>query len=386
MDHIIRKMTRMAYAVQELRIATGLRVVAQFTERFSDARVPNDTEDQDAIDRERDKLLKRIIESYTRVTDGIVAGARNKLYKFDNILTNETELWFVESYMDILKQEEAAFKRLGKALDRFPFYAEYLSKIRGVGAAMAGVIVSELDPCRAKYPSSFWRYAGLDVVTVEDKETHQTRQEGRSRREQHLVQIEYTDRNGETKTRRGLSYNPWLKSKLLAVLAPSFLRAKNAHYTKVYQDYKNRMMQRPELQDNKAIKAIAHKRALRYMIKIFLIDLHMSWRAHEKLEVTVPYHEAKLGLTHGRDPSAEAAQQAKIAEPIEQMPVAVEPPKKRGRKKTETSVVAAAPVAEEVSAKKKTRTRRGDALDAAFREVAKDAEHVPKRNRPKGML
>lgn len=304
MDHIVRKLTRMAYDVQELRIATGLRVVAQFNSRFS-ALKSADESDPDAADRERDKLLKMIVQSYERVTDGVVATARKKFYKFDSILTNETELWFVENYLDILKQEEGAFQRLAKALKTFPFYTEYLSDVRGIGPAMAGVIISELDPYKAKYPSSFWKYAGLDVVQVKDKESGDIRYEGRSRREAHLVEVPYIDKHGDPAVRRGISYNPWLKSKLLAVLGPSFLRAGNERYVRIYQDYKHRQMNRPELQDNVAIKAISHKRALRYMVKHFLIDLHMAWRAHEGLQVSVPYHEAKLGLTHGRDPSVE---------------------------------------------------------------------------------
>jgi hypothetical protein len=338
MDILIRKLTRMAYDVQELRIATGLRIVAQFNSRFKNLRTADES-DKDAVDRERDKLLKMIVESYERVTDGVAATARKKLYKFDDILTNETEIWFVENYLDILQQEEAAFTRLAKSLKTFPFYTEYLEKVRGIGPAMAGVIISELDPHKAKYPSSFWKFCGLDVVAVNDKETGEVRYEGRSRREAHLVQVEYIDKHGNKAVRRGISYNPWLKSKLLAVLGPSFLRAGNQHYVKIYQDYKTRMLNRPELQGNVAIKAISHKRALRYMVKMFLIDLHMAWRAHEGLEVSVPYHEAKLGLTHGRDPSVEAMVNKTVAAPAasvpEPMPVveASAVPAKKTRKK-----------------------------------------------------
>jgi hypothetical protein len=372
-------MVRVAYDVQEQRIATGLRVVAQFTSRFENLKSTDPNEDPDAVDREREKMLKLITQSYARVTDGIAATARKKLYKFDDILTDETELFFVENYLDMLEQEKKAFDRLAKALKKFSFYDEYLSNVRGIGPAMAGVLISELDPYKAKYPSSFWKYAGLDVVHVVDKETKQERDEGRSRREAHLVQIEYTDKDGETKTRRGISYNPWLKSKLLAVLAPSFLRAGNERYVTVYQDYKTRMLNRPDLQGNVAIKAISHKRALRYMIKIFLIDLHMAWRAHEGLQVSVPYHEAKLGLTHGRDPSVEeilAKREVTPVSKIEPEPPLEVTPVRKPRTKTTVS---------ETSERKKTRTRKADVFEASIHEVAKNAPNIPKRGRPKGM-
>lgn len=363
-------MVRVAYDVQEQRIATGLRVVAQFTSRFKNLQSTNENDDPEAVDRERDKMLKLITQSYARVTDGIAATTRKKMYKFDDILTDETELFFVENYLDMLEQEAKAFTRLAKALKTFSFYVEYLSNVKGIGPAMAGVLISELDPFKAKYPSSFWKYAGLDVVHVVDKETKEDRYEGRSRREAHLVQIEYVDRDGEAKTRRGISYNPWLKSKLLAVLAPSFLRAGNERYVPIYQDYKARMMARPDLQGNVAIKAISHKRALRYMIKMFLIDLHMAWRAHEGLQVTVPYHEAKLGLTHGRDPSVETMLAKRAVVPIAiadpEPPIEVAPVKKVIKRKT------AAPAA------KKPRATKAKVSDATVQEVAK-------RSRSKGM-
>jgi len=50
-----------------------------------------------------------------------------------------------------------------KVLERIPIYTEFLEQERGVGPAMAGVLVTYLDPHKARHVSSFWRYAGLDV-------------------------------------------------------------------------------------------------------------------------------------------------------------------------------------------------------------------------------
>ena len=46
------------------------------------------------------------------------------------------------------------------------------------------------------------------------------------------------------------------------------------------------------------------KAALRYMIKIFLVDLWSKWREIEGLPVTPTYNEARRGYAHG----AEAAE------------------------------------------------------------------------------
>jgi len=71
---------------------------------------------------------------------------------------------------------------------------------------MAGVLISEIDIHKSRYPSSLWRYAGLDVA--EDGK-------GRSRHKEHLVPIEYVDKDGNPAVRQGITYNPFLKTKLM---------------------------------------------------------------------------------------------------------------------------------------------------------------------------
>ena len=701
---IIRHHTRNAYDIQELRIATGLRLFALFRDRFGgddakdepEVEIPENATPEEAAalrseaaekaDRKRGKIINQIKESYDRVTDGIALESRKKNYKFDNVIQTEAEILFIQNYLDLLANEKEAFKRLDKALRTDDFYVSWLSNVKGIGPAMAGVIISELDPFKAKYPSSFWKYCfpgntlvatpnsqvaikklkvgsrvvnadgeigvvqetkkryfsgdlvtikatgtlpfkatdehpvlvardrastpawvaakdirigdyllvpklqladaptsleweappraigrnpklgmpleltedvlylfgrfladgcaslftegkyergicmiadgkeqlpelqhlveiiedaigaarvveldrsyridfgklyvakkfaqwfgrkahrkhipefimnltdpalilsfvrgyffgdghvvsagksrgsivassaskklilqlqllltkvdvfasiheqhrasgvteilgrpvnqrrmryclslptsavrqlfpdiegkdinrsarkayfddthwrvavtdieyeqvedlevynlrvsngntylvnnlavhncGLDVVNIFDKETGELiTSEGRSRKKTHLVESTYRAADGTEQVKMGLSYNPWIKTKLLAVVASSFMKSKNEKYTTIYENYKFRQLNRPELQDKKGIKAIAHKRATRYMIKMFLIDLHCAWRAHYGLEVYPSYAEAKLGLTHGRDPSAEQAQQ-----------------------------------------------------------------------------
>jgi hypothetical protein len=45
-------------------------------------------------------------------------------------------------------------------------------------------------------------------------------------------------------------------------------------------------------------KGQRHNMAMRYMVKMFLIDLYTKWRTLEGLPVSVPYSEAKLGIKH----------------------------------------------------------------------------------------
>jgi len=97
----------------------------------------------------------------------------------------------------------------------------------------------------------------------------------------------------------GISFNPFLKTKLVGVLGSSFLRAgvKDNPYRAIYDNYKNRLENSPAHTEKS--KGHRHNMAIRYMVKMFIIDLYKVWRTVEGLEVYPPYHEAKLGLKHG---------------------------------------------------------------------------------------
>ena len=94
----------------------------------------------------------------------------------------------------------------------------------------------------------------------------------------------------------GISFNPFLKTKLSGVLGASFLKSKNELYATSYYEYKERLENHVD-HKNKT-KGHRHNMAIRYMIKRFLADLHVVWRTQEGLSVSVPYSEAKLGMKH----------------------------------------------------------------------------------------
>jgi len=192
-------------------------------------------------------------------------------------------------YSRIYEDEQLQIKRLAGVLDEFPIWNEFLVDVRGCGPMMAGVLISSLDPHKAKYPSSFGKYIGIDVVNGV----------GRSKRKEHLVETEYKDKEGNTKTKMGITFNPWAKTKIVGVLGTSFIRqpADKCKYRKIYDDYKFRIQNHKNHKEKS--KLHIHNMANRYMIKMFLIDLHIKWRELEGLEVHAPYHEAKLGYKHG---------------------------------------------------------------------------------------
>lgn len=280
---VIRQIVRSAYDMQKLRIGAGNRICAAFI-----SKIPEDRRE------ETDQILKIVKQSYNRITDGLVAlpSVRefNKMSKEDSVIETVAELDLVHTYMKLLKDEEDAFKRLERDIQDYPIYTEFLKNVRGCGPAMAGVIISEIDISKAKYASSLSKFCGLDVVINAEGIG-----EGRSRKKHHLVDQYYVDAHGEPQVKKGLSFSPMLKTKLMGVLASCFLRNKSP-YADIYTQYKFRLQNSPRHAD----KSDGHKHnmAMRYMIKIFLQDLYVAWRTLEGLPVAPPYSQAKLGLLH----------------------------------------------------------------------------------------
>jgi hypothetical protein len=389
---IIRTMVRGVYSFQLLRVQIGNRLVANFKDKLG-FKADGMTEKELAAQEKR--VLDKLRESYIRLTDGVVHGEAivdailpaPRKFKGDGIISTYAELGLIRNYMEVLKSEESQFKLLENCLIGIPIYDKFLWNVQGIGPAMAGVIISEINIHRAEYPSSLQKYAGLDVVTIgvytdaagkeitipgyeveieEDGEGEpsywacdgkykvQLRTVGRSRKEYCLEDRLYTDKDGKEATRRSITYNPFLKTKLVGVLASSFLRssvtlvdgekmgaakrvelAKKLGYTgaaksdlvleylkankyeirternKYAQEYYN---YRERLDNSGAhdLKSDGHKHnmAMRYMIKRFLVDLYVEWRTLEGLVVAEEYSVAKLGLVHGKATAAKARKTA----------------------------------------------------------------------------
>lgn len=289
----LRTLTRGAYDIQKLRIQMGNRIIGNFKAKIL-GQAPSQSEE--TLDEESRDILKELRTSYRKLMDGVKTFPRMNSFKGDEVISDYTELSLVHQYMQLEETEKSHFTKLSNILHTYPVYQYFLEEVRGVGPAMAAVIISELDVYKAKYPSSFIMYAGLDVAPDG---------KGRSRRKEHLVEQEYTNKEGGIATKLGITFNPFLKTKLVGVLGSSFLRSGRDHkYSSIYYNYKNRLENHPKHKD----KSVGHRHnmAIRYMIKHFLIDLHVKWRELEGLEVSKPYHEAKLGLVHeeGEDRSS----------------------------------------------------------------------------------
>ena len=283
----LKTIVRGAYDIQKNRIQTGNRLVANFKAKLGQA----PSEKEDTIDADGQQILANLRRSHKLLTEGVATFPRQATFKGDEVISSYTELCLVANYLELEEQEKTHFRRLGNILKDYPIYNNFLAGTTGVGPAMAGVIISEIDITKAEYPSSIHKYAGLDVAGDG---------QGRSRRKEHLEDSEYVDADGVVQTKRGITFNPFLKTKLVGVLGSSFIKQSpdKCKYRKVYDDYKHRIENMDAHKEK--TKGHRHNMAVRYMIKIFLIDLYNEWRALEGLPVAPTYTEAKLGKVHGK--------------------------------------------------------------------------------------
>jgi hypothetical protein len=283
----LKTIVRGAYDIQKNRIQTGNRLVGNFKAKLGQA----PSEKEDTIDKEGQQILHNIRRSHKLLTEGVATFPRQATFKGDEVISDYTELCLVDNYLELEQQEKSHFRRLGNILKDYPIYNSFLAGVTGVGPAMAGVIISEIDITKAEYPSSLHKYAGLDVASDG---------QGRSRKKEHLEDSEYTDKDGKVQTKKGITFNPFVKTKLVGVLGSSFIKQSpdKCKYRKIYDDYKHRI-ENMDAHKEKS-KGHRHNMAVRYMIKMFLIDLYNEWRSIEGLPVAPTYTEAKLGKVHGK--------------------------------------------------------------------------------------
>jgi len=306
MFEIKKSLVRTLYDVQHERVQTGNRICAEIKARLGQA--PGESEEQ--LEKEAKEYLERARAEYKRITDAFVLAKAHQYLKVDfenyEIITDAGMLVFVELYTTQLTHEEHMAKVIAKLVAQHPLWEAFLEDVRGCGPLMSAVILSEFDIHKAERISQFWAYAGLDVAPDG---------RGRGRYKEHLVERKYTDKDGEDATREGITFNPFLKTKLVGVLASCFLKqpADDCKYRSVYDDYKHRLenhvkygIQNDEARIAEAKKAghkyapkgHRHAMSMRYMMKMFLQDLWLAWRELEHLPITKPYNEAVLGHVH----------------------------------------------------------------------------------------
>jgi len=187
----LKTVVRGAYDIQKLRIQMGNRIVGNFKAKLGQ----EPGEDEDELDAKGKLILNNLRSHFKKITDGVATFPRHAKFEGDEVISNYTELCLLAQYVDLEVSEKQHFSRLGKILLDYPIYTQFLHDIKGVGPAMAGIIISEIDITKANYPSSLWAYCGLDVASDGA---------GRSRRKEHLVESDYIDKEGNPAKKMGI--------------------------------------------------------------------------------------------------------------------------------------------------------------------------------------
>jgi hypothetical protein len=299
----IRTLVRTLYDQQKLRISIGNRLVQIFRDALGINQEDLDSADKQKKESIAKKLIDRLKIEYKLVSEAVSALGKKKVKlpkDFDGgikLLKTEDDIRLFEAFDFMLKSEAVYEQLIQKQLEKEAFYRFYLSNIRGVGPRMAGVIMSEIDITKCNSIAALQKYAGLDVVPIYDDEGNFVRGEGRCRKPEHLVAKTYINKKGELKETKGITFNPLLKTKLIGVLGPGFIKL-GGPYEQVYRNYKRRLEMLPRWQAT--TPKHRHNAAVRYMVKEFLADMWTNWREYESLPVKPRYEQAKLGYTHQR--------------------------------------------------------------------------------------
>src|SRR5262245_13294634 len=184
----LRVTVKSAYALQKLRMQTGLRLCANLRAKLKgtvgdDGLLDPETEELSA---DAQKLIAELYVVYKRLTDGVAKRRtlpRERGFVGESIISDFAELVIAHTYFEILRQEREQFRLLGEVLDTLPIYVHWLKPQEGIGPAMAGILVTYFDIHKADYPSKFWAFSGLDVGPPINGVSM-----ARSRRKEHLVE------------------------------------------------------------------------------------------------------------------------------------------------------------------------------------------------------
>lgn len=275
-----------------------------------------------------------------------------RIDKTEALLTEEDKAYCEKEKKRLAGVEKEAFERVKQLLQTSSFYVKVLAsdepRWKGFKETMAAVLISEVDIERATTVSKLWRYAGLCPIAVlrckhcnrivepaakvrgckcdacvgvevraerYSKNQHVLDHEGTvvhavkkaNEKACKAVFIGPTDENLYRSARSEHAvekekrpFNLFLKTKMLGVLGTNLLRCGNEVWRPLYDQYKQRMLDAGKGTSD----GNRHNAAVRYMVKMFLLEIWKEWRAHEGLEVRPTYQEEKLGHKHASENEA----------------------------------------------------------------------------------
>lgn len=244
-----------------------------------------------------------------------------------------TEIQLAETEIEMLKAntamignfEQSVLHDIKVQLRKMPFYRDWLKDFEGVGEVGAAIILSQFDIKIADTVSKMWAFAGLcplpcrrckachNVVEKSGGDefyTHASYSSFRSAKQaaeekakpcpmKTMDEADTYESGKAQKPVKGekLKYNAWLRSKLVGAVGSAQI-TNGTRWRKLYDDYKHRKL----TQGWGVSDGHRHAAAVRYMVKMMLLEIWKAWREYEGLPVRPSYHEEKQGGHgfHGR--------------------------------------------------------------------------------------
>lgn len=275
------------------------------------------------------QTLKLKVQSFYDVQNMRISASNRQLKINSTINLELKDIDFFKKLSENLEQmEKQCGKEVEKSVAVHPLWLNWLCKVRGCGTQMAAVLISNIDIHRATTVSKIWSVCGIGkerkyLVRYRErkegakewgkeieKEVFATSPESaqhvipRGKIFEKRVEREFGEivpigdfERQQLRPGQYPTYNQFLKTKVVGVLADCFIKGRNT-YTTFYYNYKARFEN--DIGKEKRFKKPMHLHlaARRYMMKMFLIDLYKNWRKIEGLEVRPSYQEQYLGHTH----------------------------------------------------------------------------------------
>ena len=189
-----------------------------------------------------------------------------------------------EEFLDSLKEaEDTINKNLKKELKDIPIHNAWLQHIKGCGPSISAGLLSEIEVENFKTPSSVHKWFGLDVVNGKPPKLTK----------------------GKT-----LTFSPKRRALVIGILGDQFIRNKKSFYRTIYDNEKQRQLDKTfpvgelaskydgyKKEDTHLSKGHIHNRAIRKAVKLFLSHYWHVSRILVGLPTRVPYPIEYLGHT-----------------------------------------------------------------------------------------
>lgn len=287
-------------------------------QKKNNRKLRNDGKKADRSPEQDRAALRRKVRIFYDLQRLRMQTAGRTLERATDIELHDADVAILDARAENLREAEAeALKDIAAHLTTMEAFNSILAdkqRWKGIGPTLAGVLLSEIDITRCNTASALWRYAGLapvkamrckacqDVVVPLAKSTpgkefykHEYNRKVKCKEGNNISRGTVYESGQAERPKKGekLHYNSFLKTKLVGVMGPCLLKA-NSPWRKFYDDYKVR------LQSSKTGMSDGHRNqmAIRYMVKMLLLEFWKEWRALEGLDTRVPYQEEYLDRAH----------------------------------------------------------------------------------------